>query len=148
MSLLTSGIISGFLVLVASGWLVWHVRQWEKVDRESISPEEYGYRHRQVRRRMQTSTMLGIIAVAIFFGKLLEQWITSSLFFLVYWLAVLLLLLWMVVLAMVDIWATKFYYDRLRTTYFHEKLKLEAELHRKQAVRSNGKPPKSDGESG
>jgi UDP-N-acetylmuramyl pentapeptide phosphotransferase/UDP-N-acetylglucosamine-1-phosphate transferase len=143
MDLLPSALISGLLLLAASAWLVWHVRQWRRVQAASITPEEYDYRWRQFRRRMQTSTMLGIIAVAIFFGVLLERWIIWKPFFVIYWLAVLLLLLWVMVLAMVDIWATKFYYDRLRNSYFHEKLKLEAELRRQQAVRSNGKPPKA-----
>jgi hypothetical protein len=90
--------------------------------------------------------MLGLAGAALFGGELLHEWIDSNLFFFIYYLALLLLILWVMVLAVIDVWATKFYYDRLRNKYFHEKFKLEAELRRRQAQDSNGEPPEPDSE--
>jgi hypothetical protein len=143
MDLWFSAVVSGLLLLVAAGLILGHLRQWRRVRPELLAKDEYDYRRRQFRRRMQTSTMLGLAGAAFFAGELLPRWIDSNLFLLLYWTAVLLLILWVVLLAAADIWATKSYYGRLRNAYFHEKLKLETELRRAQAARSNGKPPKT-----
>jgi hypothetical protein len=137
-----SAVVFGLLLLAAAGLFFWNLRQWRKVRPESISKDEHDYRRRQFRRRLQSSAMLGAAGVAIFVPELLPQKITENPYFLLYWVAVMLMVLWVVLLAAVDIWATKFYYDRLRNAYFHEKLKLEAELRRAQTTRSNGKPKK------
>ena len=144
MTLWTSALVAAALLLVAAGLIFWNLRQWRSIRPESLAENEYGYRWRQFRRRIQTSAMLGLAGAAFFAGDLLHEWIDSDLFFLIYYLALLLLILWIVALAVVDVWATKFYYDRLRNKYFNEKLKLEAELRRRQARGSNGKPPEAE----
>ncbi|MBN2580841.1 MAG: hypothetical protein JXB10_17780 [Pirellulales bacterium] len=142
MDLWFSAVVSGMLLLVSGGLILGHLRQWRRVRPELITQDEYDYRRRRHRRRMQTSVMLGLAGAAFFVGELLPRWIDSDLFFLLYWAAVLLLILWVVLLAAADIWATKAYYGRIRNAYFHEKLKIEAELRRAQSPRSNGKPNK------
>jgi len=51
---------------------------------------------------------------------------------------VLLLVFWVILLAVVDMLATKFYYGRVRQRYLLEEVKLEAELRRAQLLRRNG----------
>jgi hypothetical protein len=142
MELWYTAALSGLLLLVAAGLMLWHVRQWRRVRPELITKDEHDYRRRKYRRRMQSSAMLGLAGAAIFIPEVLPKDITGSPFFLLYWLAVLLLVVWTMLLAAVDFWATKVYYDRLQNAYFHEKMKLEAELRRAEDARSNGKPKK------
>ena len=59
---------------------------------------------------------------------------------LVFWVSLLLVVALVVLLAVVDLWATKHYFGRLRQGYAIEQAKLQAELRRIQRVRGNGKP--------
>ena len=102
--------------------------------------DEIDFYRRQFRRRIQTSAMLGILAVGLFVGELLTRWISSQLFFIIYWAAMLLLVIWVALLAAVDIWATKYHFGQLRHKCLIEQAKLHAEIRRIQAIRGNGKP--------
>lgn len=113
-----------------------HLRTWRRAQQREGEAEELDYRHRQFRRRMQTSALLGILAVAIFAG----QWITGPLLLaFLFWGGVLLGVGWVGLLAAADIWATKHHFDRLRQTYLIEQAKLQAQIRRIQAARGNGK---------
>ena len=114
-----------------------HVRTWRRAQRQELDTEGLDYRRRQFRRRMQTSAMLGILAVAIFVGQLIPE--EATVLIRVFLGGVLLVLVWVGLLAVADMLATKHYYGRLRQTYLIEQAKLHAELRRIQATRSNGK---------
>jgi len=132
---------SGFALAGALGLLVWHVRSWRAQQAAGLDPRALEYHRRQFRRRMQTSSMLGLVALSLPFGVwILPLWPKVGVF---YWGAVLFVLLWLGALGLVDMWATKHYYGRLRDHYRIEKAKLEAELRRIQLGRGNGKPPKT-----
>jgi len=133
-------LVSLFLLLCATGLMLSHLRTWRRFRQQEPGSEERDYRRRQFRRRMQTSAMLGLMAIAIFVGELLTRRIESPWFRLGFWGGVLLVVLWVALLAVVDIWATKHYYQRLRQSYLIEEAKLQAELRRLQARRSNGQP--------
>jgi hypothetical protein len=83
--------------------------------------------------------MLGLLAIAMLVGYVLTQWLNSGWFALIYWTAVMGVACWVALLALVDIWATKHHFDRLRHHCVVEQAKLQAELRRIQAVRGNGK---------
>ena len=51
----------------------------------------------------------------------------------------ILLVCWVALLALVDVWATKHHFNRLQHRCQIEQAKLEAELRRIQSVRGNGK---------
>ncbi len=119
-----------------------HVRSWRRAQQADYSPNEMDFYRRQFRRRMQTSAMLGCLAVIILAGEFLTRWMHSQLFFALYWAATLLLVLWVVLLAAVDIWATQYHFNQLRQKCLIEQAKLHAEIRRVQAVRGNGKPLK------
>lgn len=128
------------ILLAASAGMLWsHVHTWRRFQSLSLEPREHDFRRRQFRRRMQSSAMLGLLAVAILLG----QWITSPPFPrvapLIFWGVVLLLVLWMGLLAAADLIATRFYYRRLRDGYLVEQARLQAELRRVQKTLSNGK---------
>ena len=138
MDIWSSALISGFLLLCAVGLMFSHVRTWRRFRQQPRDAEQRDYRRRQFRRRMQTSAMLGLLAVALFVGDALTAWTQSTCFSLCFWGGVLLVVLWVGLLAVADIWATKHYYDRLRHSYLVERAKLQAELRRMQPEGGNG----------
>ncbi len=142
MDFLSSAAVSLFLLLCAAGLMWMHVRTWQGVKQQRATPEEIDYRYRQFRRRMQSSALLAVSAVAVFIG----QWIPLQRVILaaVFWGGVVLLLVWVGLLALVDIWATKHYFGRLRQTYVIEQAKLQAEIRRIRAMRGNGKAADHD----
>jgi amino acid permease len=131
--------ISTVFLLVSVGLLVSHVHSWREYRQQELSADELNYRRRQFRRRVQTSAMLGLLAVAIAVGYALTLWLKSGWFAAIYWSAVLCLLIWIALLAVVDMWATKFHFGRQRQDFVVEQAKLQAELRRLQSIRGNGK---------
>ena len=132
-------VVSVLLLLAAVGLMVSHVRSWRASQQAKLDAEEFDYRRRQFRRRMQTSAMLGVLAVAMLVGYLLTLWLGSRAFALAFWSAIILVVVWTCLLAVVDIWATKHYFGRLRHDSLVEQAKLRAEIRRIQAFRGNGK---------
>ncbi len=130
--------VSILLLLAATALMAWHVRAWESFQRRKADAAEFNYRRRQFRRRMQTSAMLGLAAIALGVGQPLTIWMHSAYFTLRYWLAVVLLVCWTVLLALVDAWSSRVYYDRLRQQCRLEEIKLQAEVRRLQALRGDG----------
>lgn len=123
--------VSFVLLLAAVGMMSSHLRAWKSAREKELDAKEFDYHRRQFRRRMQTSVMLAVLAVALSVGYAATNWwIRSSWFAAVFWLATMLLACWVGLLALVDIWATKHYYGRLRHNCLVERAKLEAELRR------------------
>ena len=135
----SSALVSSFLLLCAAGLMFSHVRTWRRFRELELEPEEFDYRRRQFRRRMQTSAMLGLLAIAIFVGELLVAWSDSVWFGMSFCVGMLIVVIWVGLLAAVDIFATKHHYNRLRQSYVIEQAKLQAELRRIQAKRGNGR---------
>lgn len=114
-----------------------HVRTWRSLKGQQLEPQEGEYRWRQTRRRIQTSAMLMVLAAAL----AATHWVTRPPWaFLALLVGILVLLVWVTLLAVADIVATKYYYGRLRHRYLMEEVKLQAELRRLQAVRGDGRP--------
>ena len=132
-------LVSLLLLFAAVGLMLSHVRSWRAFQQAELHAEEFDYRRRQFRRRMQTSAMLALLAVAVFVGYLLTVWLRSAWFAPVYWIAVMGVACWVALLAVVDIWATRHHFGRLRHDCLVEQAKLKAEIRRIQSVRGNGK---------
>jgi hypothetical protein len=117
----------------AALWLIRvHWQHWQEVDAdESLPPRERDHLRRRHSRRMQTSTMLGFIGVAILAGRLFPP-DDPSIITILYWFGVALLVVWMALLAMVDMIATRLYYGSMRRKADFERTKLEAQLQRIQ----------------
>ena len=132
-------VISLLLLLAAVGLMISHVRAWWAFRRQELDAENFDYRRRQFRRRMQTSAMLGLLAVALLAGPVLIQWVHSIWFAIGFWGLTMLLACWVVLLAVVDIWATKHHFGRLHHRCLVEQAKLQAEISRVQAGKGDGK---------
>jgi hypothetical protein len=141
-------IVSAFFLLTAIGLVVSHVRAWRAYQHETLTDEELDYRRRQYRRRMQTSTILGGLAIAMFVGTLLTFWLKSPMFIVIFWGVFLLVLGWVAVLAAADMVATRRHFRRVRSDTLVERAILQAELRRIQAARGNGKPANVPGSNG
>src|SRR3989304_748239 len=99
----SSLLMSLLLFLAALGLMYWHVKSWHAARQSDLSPNELDFYRRQFRRRMQTSAMLGFLALAILAGEFLTRWVNSQLFFGLYWVGTLLLVIWVALLAGVEI---------------------------------------------
>jgi hypothetical protein len=137
----TTLLVSALLLITAAGLMHWHVRSWRGMQSADMAENELDFYRRQFRRRIQTSAMLGILAVLICIGEFLPMWIDSRTFLIVYWAATLLLVVWVALLAVADFWATKYHFGQLRDKCLIEQAKLHAEIRRVRSVRGNGKPP-------
>ena len=131
--------VTAVLLLAAGGLLASHVWAWRTSQRQELDAQELDYRRRQFRRRMHTSAMLGLLAVVTLAGYLLTLQFRSGWLALVFSGSVMVLACWVVLLALMDMWATKRHFGRLRQDCLVEQAKLEAELRHIQAVRGNGK---------
>jgi len=131
----SSLLVSGFLLTVSSGLLVWHIRSWRQVQQQDPRPADFDYRRRQFRRRTQSTTMLAILAVALFFAQFLppRPLVTGA-----YVGALVLVIFWVGLLALADVVATKQHFGRLRHDCLIEQAKLQAEMRRIQGMRRNG----------
>ena len=136
-------LVSTTLLLAAVVLMISHVRSWRAFQQEPLDAEDFDYRRRQFRRRMQTSAMLALLAVALLVGYVLTVWLGPDNFVVVFWIAVMAVACWVALLAAVDIWATRHHFGRLRHHCLVEQAKLQAELRRIQAVRGNGKAGKA-----
>jgi hypothetical protein len=139
MDFITIFTVSALLLLAAVVMMISHIRAWRSFKRQDADAEDAGYRWRQFRRRMQMSAMLGMVAIAVPVGFVLSPYLRSGWFDFVYWIATMLVVCWIILLAAVDIWATKYHFGRLHQKCLIERAKLEAEARRVQAVKGNGK---------
>ncbi len=149
MNLWHSILVSCFLLICAAGLMLSHRRSWRRfrcrsAQQDELDAGEFDYRRRQFRRRMQTSAMLGVLAVTLPVADWLTARSGSSLLHLVCWSVVLLLAAWLGLLALADVVATKYHFGRMRQSYLIEETKLKAELHRMEAARGDGKAEEQD----
>ena len=120
------------LALVGAAlWLIRvHWQHWLEVDGDtSLQPRERDHLRRRHRRRMQTSTMLGFVGVAILAGRLFPPE-DPTLVTIFYWTGVTLLVLWMALLALADMIATRVHYGSQRRKAEGERDRLKAQLER------------------
>jgi len=145
---LSSFLVATLLVLASVGLIVWHVRTWKRSRHAELAERERNFRLRQLRRRVQTSVMIGLLGVAIFAGQLLLDANTPWKFQVIYWIGVLALVLWIALLAVADMTATSLYYSREKSDFVAEHAKLQAALRKarqeeasaKNSRGHNGKP--------
>lgn len=137
-------ILPSAALLIVVGILIYtHVRTWRAAQQEVSDSDDLDYYRRQFRRRMQASAMLGIVAVAMVVGVAIPHKEMPSLF-VFYWFAVIGLVVWIGLLAVADMLATRYHVSRLMHGRMVENIRLEAELrrgrrehHERQADRNN-----------
>ncbi|HYW78663.1 MAG TPA: hypothetical protein VE890_03765 [Thermoguttaceae bacterium] len=130
MNLSHSILVSCFLLICAAGLMWSHRQSWRLVQQDDVDAVEHDYRRRQFRRRMQTSAMLGVLAVALPVVDWLTTGSKSIGLHLACWGVVLLLVVWIGLLALTDLIATKYHFGRMQSRYLVEEAKLKAHLTR------------------
>lgn len=93
-------------VLVATGLLMMraHLKAWrEQKNDPSINGFDRAHYYTRFRRRMQTSGLLVLVGLLIPVGDVVIQWQNAPLLGALYWGAVLLLVLWIIVLGLSDL---------------------------------------------
>jgi hypothetical protein len=156
MKFLPSALFSLSLLLVSGVLMFMHWRSWKTLQREERSPVELDYRRRQFRRRMMASGMIGVVGIVLFIGMALFMgpeslipWINDLMVIIIYWFAVVLITLWMILLAFVDVWATRQYLTRICEDDLLQQTQLHANLLRqKRAMHGMGNPAGEEHASG
>jgi len=139
MELWISILLSAGLLACAAGMIAAHMRSWRKTRNDpAADAAEVDFRHRQFLRRVQTSGMLAVLAVAILVGHWMTQPLLPHWGVLLYWAMVMGLVFWLALLALADVVATRTYYGRLHHQYQVQQLKLQLQARRIQRLRSNG----------
>jgi hypothetical protein len=115
---------AGVIVGVAGVLIAWHMRTWRKALAAKLSASELKFAFQQYRRRMQTSAMLALVGGLIGGGP----WVTAPLAVLLYWLAVMVLILWIMLLAGADMLATRMHFAEVETMQHLKQVKLRAAL--------------------
>jgi hypothetical protein len=139
MEFLPYALFSLLLLLFSGVLMLMHWRSWRVFRLEDLPQSEHDYRRRQFRRRMQASGMIGILGIALFVGKSfflgresLIPWIEDVVIIVTYWFAVLLITVWMILLALVDLWATRRYVTRICEDDLLKQTSLHADLFRQR----------------
>jgi hypothetical protein len=127
-STLATVLVSLLLLLGVAAMMVWHVRAWRTLQQLELDNEEFDYRRRQYRRRMQTSAMFGLLAIALGAANPLLSLFDAAWFVITYWCVSLLLVCWIILLALVDMWATQHHFGRQQQQVLLEEAKLKAEV--------------------
>ena len=100
------------LMVVGIALVFTHLRARQAAEQFHADGLERGFRLRQFRRRMQTSMMVFWLGV----GTLVGQWIPRRdhpTLFVLFWCAILLFTLWLILLALADVLATRVHQGRL-----------------------------------
>lgn len=128
------------LVLVATAWMM-HNHHLHTIKQVEQHPEwdakKRNFLLAQVHRRKKVTFTIMAIAAAV----LLSPMIPENLFFIAYWGGICLLVLWIVVLAGVDMFATKTYILSLRDERIASRRALEEEVKRMREERASTEPP-------
>lgn len=139
MGIVTTVLFPGLVVALAGGLIAFHLRAWRASRFQALGRVERDFHRRQFRRRMQASSMMALLGVALFSGQLIprERW---QWFYVSFWCGVFLVVLWVVGLALADAVATANHVARLKRQRLAEHAQLQAALRRVQGGRRNGHP--------
>jgi len=117
-----------FLLMVVAWLMHSHHEQTKKQvqRRDDWDEKKKKYLRDQVDRRKKVTYTIVVIAVAILFSP----FVLHPVAFVIYWMLVLLMVGWMVLLAGIDIFATKSYLLSLRDQQIASRRALEEEVRR------------------
>lgn len=142
---MAGSILFGVSLILLAALLVWHHQGvWNQACRYSPSAREKDFARRQYRRRTQTSTMIGIVGIAI--GA--HPWVTNRTAAVVYVVGLLACVGWILLLGCADMFSSWVHFQQLRRRQQAEHAALQAQLKR-EAERRRGEQrfPESPDES-
>ena len=136
---------TSLLLLGLSGFLLdMHRRSWRAAEQDgSLSERDRRFAQSQYRRRMQASAIIGVLGAAIGVWPLVRQRPWPML---IYAASLAGACVCILLLAAIDVLATRQYYARLRNEQLAAQVKLAREL--KSAGRSSDRPDRSSFVSG
>ncbi len=144
--ILKAALFPAVVVSIGVALLISHWRRWRRLDPADHSPEQ-AFCRRRLRRRCQTSAMVTLIGVALLGGQFIPAMQRPALF-VWFWAAVLALVVWVVLLALADMFDSRREFGRLKDQRMIEAARLQVELRRaKQALAESGPPGESNGDS-
>lgn len=130
------------LVLLGLAFLRRHRRTWKARQSDpTISDEERTYYARQHRRRMLTSGLIAALGVLIPIGDFLfeRKPAPAALPLTFFWIGVLLIVLWVLLLGVIDLFATGLHAKDAMSQVNAEKAALERQLEEiRRAMREGG----------
>lgn len=124
-------VAGGLLVVVgaAIGWFQWKHRQPDPTEDELTQL----HAARQLRRRLQVSALMVLVGILIPLGDLLPTFRKSPVAFALFWVAILVVLFWIILLALADLASARTYHYRASLRIRQERRELERELERYRA---------------
>jgi hypothetical protein len=131
-------LFSGFLLVLSGSLLISHAFAWRNTRASEQDEKALDFYRRQFRRRMQASTMLGIVGLGVVGGLWIDAQ-DDTILSIGYWNAVLFIVVWIAALATADWVASKFYYDVVSTDQRTEHAAIKAELDRLRSREGNGR---------
>ncbi len=115
------------VLAVAAVLLGLELRSWRHAQCADLPPEERDHRRRRFRRRMQANGMLAVVAALMLTGLLVDpgqhRWTYVGI-----WVAVILLVLWLILLALADALVSLHRGRRAHHELLIERARLEAEV--------------------
>jgi hypothetical protein len=124
-------IVSLFLIGLSGVLLDLHRRSWRAIQQtESISAGDLRFARSQYRRRTQASGTIGILGAVLGVYPLVPH---APLPITLYLFAITLACMAIMLLAVLDVWATRVNFQRLRSEQFATQIKLSRELGREQS---------------
>lgn len=134
-------IFGGLVVATAAGLAVQQWRTWQR-NREDFADDAGAALHswRTLRRRLQVSVLLAAIGVMLPIGVWQPLFQKRLLLFLGFWLAVFLLICWVVLLALGDMLATAVHARMIDVELNRERRRLEDEIERDRREHDEGSP--------
>lgn len=132
----TNFLVAAGLLLASVVLICVHRRSWRAVGESTGDSATHQFAHRQFRRRMQASSLIGVVAVAI----AASSWIPGTIATALYWTGVLLVVVWIGLLALADLLGSHVHYRQVDAEHRAEHAALTAELQRLQHREGNGQP--------
>jgi hypothetical protein len=114
------------LLIVSAGLILWHLVEWRKVGAPAQAGRYRDFAWRRFRRRVQASGLIGVIGLMI----LATRWIEDRRLELAWWLAVLLFLFWLLLMALGDALSSRTYYQGEYRRNLAKQAKLQTEIRR------------------
>ncbi len=147
-------VVLGLLVLGFAAVLLYHHwRDWSELRARQFPADESGqqegrYRRRRLRRRLQTTLMVGIVGACMIAAVILRRLGASPVWIVGIWSAILILLVWILLLAVADITETQRHFGRMRRNVILEQTLFLARLRRTSRSSPGSSVSQREGDSG
>lgn len=126
------------LLVAALALIAWNLIAHRRDLQADLDPLERVFRRRQLRRRLQTSSMLGLLGLAIAIGATISHR-QHPLGFVLFWCGVLCWLLWIVLLDLGDAWSSRRHFRRLEQREWDRIAQDRRQAIESRAYQGNGR---------